>query len=260
VIADSTPRLVLDPLAIFAPDSTPTDPAVLSVGERPAEDNRLQHNNRRPNATEWVPRDPEDDADAVEFVAVEDRERSISILDERPVMRPGELLIGNSESNLNNNCSNAGGLTTWSMTNFDRNEPMQPLEVFRPLNGTYLDGSPAVNGLGCSGHWFTVSDGIVAASWYEHGVHFFDVDHQTGTIDEVGFFQPVVTEAGASYWIDDTYVYNVDYARGIDIISFEREAPRPSQDELDAAWIANLGAVSDFASAERYACRLAASQ
>lgn len=258
VIADSTPRLVLDPLALFAEDSTPTDPAVLSVGERPAEDNRLQHNNRRPRATQWVPRDADDPADAVQTVTVEDRERSISITDERPVMRDGELLIGNSESNLNPGCSNAGALTTWSMTNFDQHEPMQPLEVFRPLNGTYLDGSPAVNALGCSGHWFTERDGVVTASWYEHGVRFFDVDPQIGTIDEVGFFQPGVAESGAAYWVDDSFVYSVDYARGIDIVSFDREAPTPTQSELDAAWIANLGVVGAFAEAERYVCRLAA--
>jgi hypothetical protein len=167
-----------------------------------------------------------------------------------------ELLVGNSESNLNNNCTNAGGLSTWSMANFDKGAPMQQLEVFRPLNGTWADGSPAVNGLGCSGHWFTESKGIVAASWYEHGVHFFKVDKTVGTIQEVGYFQPAVTEAGAAYWIDDTYVYNVDYARGIDIISFDRDAAPAPQAELDAAWLANLGKVGSFAQAERLACRL----
>ncbi len=253
VIADSTPRLVLDPLAIFDPASTPEDPSVISVGERPAEDNRLQHNNRRPRSLDWVARTADD---VVETRTAPERTRSISIKKEREVMRAGELLIGNSESNLNATCGNAGGLTTWSMVNFDRNEPMEPLEVFKPLSGTYLDGSPAVNALGCSGHWFTERDGVVAASWYEHGIHLFDVDPEIGTIDEVGYFQPVATEAGAAYWVDDSFVYSVDYARGIDIISFDREAPAPSQSELDSAWIANLGVVGTFAEAERYFCRL----
>ena len=257
VIADSTPRLVLDPLGIFDPESTPENPSVISVGELSEADKRLQHNNRRPRAELWEARDANDPADAVETVTVADRSRAISVLDERPVMRDGELLIGNSESNLNAGCTTAGGLTTWSMTNFDQNVPMEPLEVFRPLKGTYLDGSPVVNALGCSGHWFTERDGVVAASWYEHGIHFFDVDPQVGTIDEVGFFQPVVTEAGAAYWVDDTYVYSVDYARGIDIVSFDRGAPAPSQEVLDAAWIANLGMVSPVMEAERYWCRLA---
>lgn len=256
VIADSTPRLVLDPLGTFIPGSTPLAPGVVSVGELSAADQRLQHNNRRPGALEWESRDLNDPADAVQYVQVTGRERSISVTDTRPVMRPGELLIGASESNLNPTCNNAGALTTWSMVNFDHTAPMQPLEVFKPLSGTYLDGSPAANGLGCSAHWFTVDDGFVAASWYEHGVRFFDVGN-TGTIDEVGYFQPGVAESGAAYWVDDTYAYSVDYARGIDIVSLDRDAARPSQDELDRAWIANLGMVGSFATLERYNCRLA---
>jgi hypothetical protein len=258
VIADSTPRLVLDPLAQFDPESTPEVPSVISVGERPDEDPRLQHNNRRARSLEWVERNPDGFATDVETRTVDERTRAISIVDERPVMKAGELLIGNSESNLNTGCTNAGGLTTWSMIDFDKGAPMQPLEVFRPLSGTFLDGSPAVNALGCSGHWFTVRDDVVTASWYEHGVRFFDVDPEIGTIDEIGFFQPVATEAGAAYWVDDEFVYNVDYLRGIDIISFDRDAPTPPQAQIDAAWMANLGTVGAFAEAERWFCRLAA--
>ncbi|CAN5137657.1 hypothetical protein BH23ACT9_BH23ACT9_17670 [soil metagenome] len=256
VFADSTPRLILDPLGQFDPASTPQNPTVLSTGERPARD-PLQHNNRRPNAGEWDARDPEGEADDLEFVTVEPGDRVESQTDLRPVLRPGELLIGNSESNLNPGCNNAGGLSTWSIANFDQGQPMQSLEVFRPLSGTFLDGSPAVNALGCSGHWFTERDGLVTASWYEHGVRFFDIGLTNGTIEEIGFFQPLATEAGAAYWIDDEFVYSVDYARGIDIISFDRSAPRPSQETLDQAWITNLGVVSSFAQSERYICRLA---
>ena len=256
LVADSTPRLVLDPQGQFVDGATPTSPGVVAVGPRPDEDSRLQHNNRRPDATQWTPR-PADDV--VETTTVGERTRSISIVDERPVMGPGELLIANSESNLNPGCANAGGLSTWSMVNFDRGQQLQPLEVFKPLSGTYLDGSPAVNGLGCSGHWFDVSGDITAASWYEHGVHFFDIDRQTGTIDEVGYFQPVVTEAGSARWVDDEFIYSVDYARGIDILSFDREGDTPSQSELDSAWIANLGVVSTGAQTERYICQLGAS-
>ena len=92
--------------------------------------------------------------------------------------------------------------------------------MFRPLNGTWIDGDPAVNALGCSGHWFTENDGIVAASWYEHGVRFFDIDKTVGTITEVGWFQPVGGYTGAAYWITDEIVYVHDYARGMDILRF----------------------------------------
>ena len=249
--ADTTPRLVLDPR------QNPLQPTVLSVGPLAAQDKRLQHNNVRPDALEWAAR-AEGDVPQTVTVDADAYPRSISVTDTRPVMRAGELLISNSESNLNPGCSNAGALSTWSIVDFDKGAQMQPLEVFRPLNGTLADGSPPVNGLGCSGHWFTENDGVVAASWYEHGVRFFDIDKTVGTIREVGYFQPGATEAGASYWVDDTFVYNVDYARGIDIISFDREASAPSQSELDAAWVASANRGSGpIAEAERFYCRLA---
>ena len=250
VVSDSQPRLVLDPR------TDPKAPVVLTSGSRSTQDGKLQHNNVRTDPEQWVPRA---DDDPVVTQTVTPNPRSVSVTNDRPVMRPGELLIGNAESNLNPGCNNAGGLSTWNMANFDKGAPMQQLEVFRPLNGTWADGSPAVNALGCSGHWFTESAGVVAASWYEHGVRFFKVDKTVGTITEVGYFQPVATEAGAAYWIDDKYVYSVDYARGIDILSFDRaKAPAP-QAELDASWLANLGRVGSLATAERLLCKLGTS-
>lgn len=251
LISDSNPRLVLDPRA------DPANPVLLAQGNRvDSADSNLQHNNVRPDSGDWVARDPENPDDAIEYTTVEPNARSISIVDERPVMRAGEIMIGNSESNLNPTCSDAGGLSTWSMIDFDKGAEMEPLEVFRPLNGTTVDGSPVVNALGCSGHWFTENDGVVAAAWYEHGVRFFDVDKTVGTIEEVGYFQPVATEAGAAHWVSDSVVYSVDYARGIDIVSFDRGAEEPTQSELDRSWLRNLGTVGDYARAERYFCRL----
>jgi hypothetical protein len=230
----------------------------LAQGSRRNQDPRLQHNNVRTDALEWEPRDPDDPADAVELVPVETDGRSISLASQRPVMRPGELLIGQSESSINPQCGNAGGLSTWSMVNFDRGAELVQLEVFQPLNGTWADGSPAANVAGCSGHWFTENDGIVAGSWYEHGVRFFDVDKTVGTIREVGYYQPVAGIASAAYWIDDTFVYSVDNLRGIDILSFDRDADEPSQGELTASWLRTLGIVNPIAAQERLWCGLAA--
>jgi hypothetical protein len=58
--------------------------------------------------------------------------------------------------------------------------------------------------------------------------------------------------------VNDRFVYAVDYARGIDILSFDRGTAPPSQQELDQSWLANLGAVAPAASQERFACRQAA--
>jgi hypothetical protein len=241
VISDSNPRLVLDV-------TDPSTPKVLASGKPTVKlpDGLLQHNNVRTRATEWVPRDP---------LAPDYND---------PALRPGELLIGNSESNVRPNCgANAGGLSSWSMANFDKGQPLKQLQTFRPVNGNWVDGNPAVNGLGCSGHWFTVRDispttSLIAASWYEHGIRFIEVDAATGTFKEVGFFNAVATQAGASHWIDDRYVYNIDYARGIDIVRFDPAAETPSESEIQASWLANLGAVGEQAAMERYACRAAA--
>jgi hypothetical protein len=254
LISDSSPRLVLDATGVIDPSATPTTPVVLSQGDRAEQDPRLQHNSIRPDAAQWTPRA---DDDHVQTVAVQPPARSKSVTDQRPVLRPGELFIGVSESNFNTGCTNGGGLSTWSMANFDRGEPLQQLEVFQPLQGTWIDGNPAANVGGCSAHWFTENDGIVAGAWYEHGVRFFDIDSSVGTIEEVGYFQPVAGIASAAYWIDDTTVYSVDNLRGIDILSFDRDAPRPSAQELTESWLAMIGKVDPAAAADRLLCRLA---
>jgi hypothetical protein len=274
IVSDSTPRLILDP-GVLVSTATPEQPFLLAQqAAQDPQDNRLQHNNVRPDAELWQPRHKRAKQDrlqtAVAGVDFEVSPRSVSAADVRTVMRPGEILIGNTESNINPTCSNAGGLSTRSIVNFDRDArpvDLQPatsefrlLETFKPLNGTWADGSPRVNALGCSGHWFTENDGIVAASWYEHGVHFFEIDKTVGTITEVGYFQPAATEAGAAYWIDDNFVYSVDYARGIDILSFNRGATQPTQAQMDQAWLANLDQVgtAPAASQERFFCSQAA--
>lgn len=264
VITDSTPRLVLDPRPHTGADGVeygPANPEVLAVGTpNRATDNRLQHNNWRPNATRWEPRDPAVEADRFEDL-VDGQEPQPQSLPEGS-LRAGEVMIANSESNLNPQCSMAGGLSTWDLRDFDKGRAPVELDVFRPVSGTWAEGNPAVNGLGCSGHWFTVNPvsdttAHVTASWYEHGVRFFEVGLDTGKITEVGFFQPVATEAGAAIWIDDQHVYSVDYARGIDILRFDAEAPRPTEQERVDAWLLSLGRVGELASRERAYCQLA---
>jgi hypothetical protein len=237
MVSDSNPRFVLDPR------TDPANPTVLTDGSRVAsKDNSLQHNNVRPNALQWTPREADEGAALP--------------------MRPGELLIGNSESNLNNSCSDLpGGLSTWNMANFERGAQMQQLDTFLPDNGDYSDGSPPINGLGCSGHWFTYRNGMAAAAWYEHGIRFFKIDETNGDITQAGFFNPVATEAGAAHWVADAagneYVYSVDYARGIDIIKFDRSVTPPTKARSNASWALGSAQQLGFSALERYACMYA---
>ena len=162
-------------------------------------------------------------------------------------LRPGELMIGNSESNLVPQCDEqSGGLTTWSLAGFHEGEPMRLLHQFRPVNSApdspYEDGNPPANALGCSGHWFDIQDGdnLIAASWYEHGVKLIEIQEDY-SMEQIGYFQPLVTEAGAANWVVDRetgqeYIYSTDYARGLDIIRVHREAEPASERELAAAF------------------------
>ncbi len=256
---DSTPRLVLDPRPHTKNGVAygPANPEVLAVGQKnPNADNKLQHNNYRPSAESWVARDASKPADAYEDKLTSGAPTPTMTLPAGS-LREGELLIGNSETNLNPTCNMAGGVSTWDMRDFDKGRAPVQLDVFRPVSGTWLDGNPRANGLGCSGHWFSVDENFVTASWYEHGVRFFDIGLDTGKIEEVGFFQPVATQAGAAYWITDEIVYSVDYARGIDILRFDRGGEKPSEDERVASWAANLGLVGDVATMEKWFCSLA---
>lgn len=234
---DSSPRCIIDPRV------DPLQPVVVNRSTVPSSKNlAYQHNSQRPRADQWVARDPA----APDFAD--------------PALRPGELLIGNGETNLAPRCngSSNGPIATWSMRNFDQGQAMQVLKVFRPsVNGTYADGNPAVNVLGCSGHYFDERDNILAAAWFEHGTRFIKVNPTNGEMQEVGFFQPVVGSAGAAYWINDEYVYVTDYERGVDILRFDRTAPPPTASEISASWLAGLdGASSDVGRAEQLACRL----
>lgn len=209
-----------------------------------------QHNNLRPFASQYQQRlTAEDVAD--------------------PNLRPGEILLSNGETNFTGQCgSGSGPFATYSLKDFDkkgtnnRTTDFKPIEVLRPVSGTPMDGNAQVNALGCSGHWFTygpqstASRIKVAAAWYEHGTRLLDVDGTTGKIKQVGYFQPVVGSASAAHWINDEYIYVIDYARGIDIIKYNKNAPLPTQDEINESWLSKLGVKDPVSEQARFNCTL----
>jgi len=236
-IADSSP------LVMFSAKD-PLHPKRITSGDHTI-DTQYQHNNVRPAAASYRPRRPGDTS---------------------KTLRPGELLMAETETNFKPQCSGANGsFTTWSMVGWDRGQKMRQLHVLRPVNGSPLDGNAEVNALGCSGHWFTVRENdlgrskgkyLVAGGWYEHGTLFLAVDPKTGDISQIGFFQPVRGSASSAYWIAGTdYVYVVDYQRGIDILRFDVNAAPPTVAQTNASWLAKLNVFDAVGTTEQFLCR-----
>lgn len=206
-----------------------------------------QHNNIRPNADQYKSRSAGDGTST-------------------GPLKPGELLLGNGESNFTRTCqASAGAFSTWSMRGFDKGAPLQQLEVLRPVSGDFADGDPAVNAMGCSGHWFTEKDAkdgslLVTAAWYEHGTRFLKIDPATGKIRQVGHFQPVRGATSEAFWMPGSnVVWAIDYHSGIDILTFDESAPTPTTAQTDASWMVKKGVQDVFAVAARELCRTGAS-
>ena len=233
------------PLTVFTLHPDPLHLKLLTTGTI-TKSTQYQHNNIRPRANQWDPRPAGDKGTGP--------------------LRPGELLLGEGETNFEYQCNGSNGaFSTWSMANFDRGAPMKQLDVLRPLSNGLGGQDPAFNVMGCSGHWFTQRDAkdgsiLVAAGWYEHGTRFLKVNPRTGKIKQVGFFQPNRGATSAAYWIAGTNtVWTVDYHSGVDILQFDEDPAKvPTTKQLDASWLARLD-TDPFAEAVRKLCTAGAS-
>jgi hypothetical protein len=130
------------------------------------------------------------------------------------------FILSSFETNATPRCeAGSGGFSTWNA----RARPITRLDTFTLSHG---EGAPPANVLGCSPHWFEArpdfrDGGVVALGAYDHGLRFLRIDRE-GRIEEVGHFLAPGAETSAAYWITDEIVYTVDYARGIDIVRFNR--------------------------------------
>ena len=249
---DDTGLLWTDTTPIAALDVTdPLRPVAVVKGDKTvqtANKTAYQHNNIRPNARLY-------------------KQRDVTI----KTIKPGALLMGNGETNFSGTCnSGSGPFSTYKIKDMTpgTTDALAIADVFRPVSGTYENGDPAVNALGCSGHWFTVQPSDltngksipasydVAAAWYEHGTRLLSVNAATGEITQKGFFQPVVGSASAAHWIDDEYIYVVDYERGIDVLRYNAGGSVPTTKQFDDSWMAKRNVVSPLAEQERILCRL----
>ncbi|HVF54414.1 MAG TPA: hypothetical protein VNC78_12535 [Actinomycetota bacterium] len=136
-----------------------------------------------------------------------------------------KILLAGGETNFKPRCNETNGaFMTWDASDWKKTHTFTMIDEYRMINGTYTDGNPAVNGVGCSSHWLEASPkfkngGIVAAAFFEHGTRFIDISSK-GKIEEIGYFMPHAGSTGAVYWITKDILYAVDYSRGIDILRF----------------------------------------
>jgi hypothetical protein len=140
------------------------------------------------------------------------------------------VLIG-GETNFTGRCDgNNGEFRTYSAEAVKEGKSKKfegPIGRLQPAgNGTYVDGKPVANHLGCSVHWFQEHEtfkngGLVALSEYEDGVRFLQVKPD-GKIVEQGFFAPLGGSSSSPKWAPSgDVVYSLDYDRGIDIVRWK---------------------------------------
>ena len=136
------------------------------------------------------------------------------------------LLQGEQNAQPRCNPDQNGPFLTYDTKGWEKTGKFEFVDDYAVQNGTYQDGSPAVNGLGCSAHWFTAhptfrNGGLVTIGYYEHGTRFLDVQ-SNGKIKEAGWFIPFAGSTSAAYWVptdkEQRIAYAVDYTRGIDIL------------------------------------------
>ena len=121
---------------------------------------------------------------------------------------------------------NSGAFMTWDTTGWRKSHSFRMIDEYRFAQGTYADGNPAVNPVGCSPSWFQHhpsfrNGGLVVTAAFEHGTRFLDVD-EAGEISESGYFMPLAGSTTAAYWVTDEIVYSIDLTHGIDILRFAR--------------------------------------
>lgn len=147
-------------------------------------------------------------------------------------------LIG-GETNFTGQCDGSNGefrvYSAEAINDGDSNKFEGPVSRLQPAgNGTYTDGKPIANHLGCSVHWFQEhktfkNGGLVALSEYEDGVRFLQIKPD-GKIVEQGFFAPLGGSSSSPKWAPSgDVVYSLDYDRGIDIVRWKGQHYVPKE-------------------------------
>lgn len=138
------------------------------------------------------------------------------------------FLLVQGETTIKPRCDEqAGAFMTWRTTGWKRTHRFVFVDEYRVTNGTFADGNPPANVVGCTNMWFHEhpdfhNGGIVAAAFFDHGTRFLNVDRK-GAISEVGYFTPVGGQTISAVWVTEDIVYAIDLTRGIDILRFSSD-------------------------------------
>lgn len=136
-----------------------------------------------------------------------------------------KFLLMAGETNFRPRCNESNGaFMTWDASKWKKTKTFTMIDEYRVKNGTYADGNPAVNAVGCSSHWHEANPkfkngGIVAAAFFEHGTRIIRVDKK-GKITDQDWFLPFRGSTGAVYWRTPRILYSVQYGGGIDILRY----------------------------------------
>jgi hypothetical protein len=141
-------------------------------------------------------------------------------------------------------CEGAGSFQTWGITKKRTSSGARKLallDLFQTELQSLVEGRgwAPVTGL-CSAHYFDERDGLVAGGWYEEGTRFLDVRDPAG-IRQVGYWAPTKGETWSVLFspTDPTgsIVYALDFARGIDVLRFDRSDQRTRTAAVRRTWL-----------------------
>jgi hypothetical protein len=141
----------------------------------------------------------------------------------------GRLAVVSMETPFTGECSEVSGeVATWLTPGWRDTGTFERADTYRiTTNGTYDDGAPPTNVVGCGAYGLAVHPGFdqtggeAAVTFFEHGVRLLDVDVQ-GRLTELGGFVPFAGNSAAVVWVGDELLYVIDLQRGIDILRVAR--------------------------------------
>jgi hypothetical protein len=136
-----------------------------------------------------------------------------------------EFLLVAGESPFTGPCTEKSApFMTWDASRWRKTRTFKLIDSYQLENGTYTDGNPAHNTVGCSAsyadpHRSFRDGGLVVSAFWDHGTRFLRVDRK-GRIHEAAVYLPYGGITAASYWMTKRIVYAVDLTRGIDILRY----------------------------------------